>query len=240
MRDPDGIECAICEGSGFVWVAEENRNYDCSCRAQRIARRRAKKLSNVLPKRYRNVSLESTVIHDIKAKAPAQMRVVEAYLRDIEKNIGEGRGLWLEGNSGTGKTEIAMLTSKTAAAAGFSVAVYALPRLLAEIRKTFDADNDATYLDLLDRLGEVDLLHIDDVGAEQTSPWVLEQLYAIVNARYEDEKAIVLTTNLARDQLAEQIGERTVSRLEQMCELLPLYGPDMRLQGGDDGELRIA
>ena len=68
----------------------------------------------------------------------------------------------------------------------------------------------------IDRLAAVDLLHIDDVGAEQTTPWVLEQLYAIVNTRYEDGKAILLTTNLSHegdDALREQIGERTVSRL---------------------------
>ena len=51
---------------------------------------------------------------------------------------------------------------------------------------------------------------------------MLEQLYAIVNARYEDERSMVITTNLERDALAEQINERTVSRLEEMCEALPL------------------
>ena len=59
---------------------------------------------------------------------------------------------------------------------------------------------------------------------------MLEQLYAIVNARYEDERAIVITTNLDREELAEQISERTVSRLEEMCEVLPLYGADARAQ----------
>ena len=57
---------------------------------------------------------------------------------------------------------------------------------------------------------------------------MLEQLYAIVNARYEEESAVVITTNLDRDELAEQIGERTVSRLEEMCEILPLFGADQR------------
>ena len=89
-----------------------------------------------------------------------------------------------------------MLVSKAALDAGRSVAIYSLPRLLAEIRATFEDDTEGSYVDLLDRLAAVDLLHVDDVGAEKTSPWVLEQLYAIVNARYEDEQAIVITTNL--------------------------------------------
>ena len=103
-----------------------------------------------------------------------------------------------------------------------------LPRLLAEIRATFETDNEGSYVDFLDRLAAVDLLHVDDVGAERTSDWVLEQLYAIVNARYEDERSVMITTNLERDALVEQIKERTVSRLEEMCTLVPLYGEDAR------------
>jgi DNA replication protein DnaC len=84
----------------------------------------------------------------------------------------------------------------------------------------------------------VDLLHLDDLGAEKTSAWVLEQLYSIVNARYEAQKSILITTNLQREALAEQIGERTVSRLEEMCEILPLTGADKRKVV--IGDLRLA
>jgi DNA replication protein DnaC len=111
-----------------------------------------------------------------------------------------------------------------------SVAIYSLPRLLSELRKTFDESSDMSYLQLLDSLASVDLLHVDDVGAERTSDWVLEQLYSIVNTRYEDERSIIITTNLDHEALREQIGERTVSRLVEMCgDPLPLFGPDRRM-----------
>jgi DNA replication protein DnaC len=107
------------------------------------------------------------------------------------------------------------------------VAIYSLPRLLNEIRDTHRAER--SHVDLLDRLTAVDLLHIDDVGAERTTDWVLEELYSIVNARYEDERSMVITTNiLDREALCEQITERTVSRLTQMCDQLPLGGDDQR------------
>jgi DNA replication protein DnaC len=84
-------------------------------------------------------------------------------------------------------------------------------------------------MELIDRLAAVDLLHIDDLGAEHRTDWVLEQLYAIVNARYEAERAIVATTNLEPDALREALGDRTVSRLEEICgEPIPLHGPDRR------------
>jgi DNA replication protein DnaC len=132
------------------------------------------------------------------------------------------------GPVGTGKTTLAMLVSNAALRAGRSVAIYSLPRLLNEIRDTHRAER--SHVELLDRLTAVDLLHIDDVGAERTTDWVLEELYSIVNGRYEDERSIVITTNIKdRDELCGQISERTVSRLTEMCEELPLDGHDRRM-----------
>ena len=63
----------------------------------------------------------------------------------------------------------------------------------------------------------VDLLHLDDLGAEKQTEWVLEQLYSLVNERYEEERSIVVTTNLIEIGRAEQqIGPRTVSRLTEI------------------------
>ncbi len=111
-----------------------------------------------------------------------------------------------------------MLVSKTAMEADRTVAIYSLPRLLGMLRGSYDDDAVYSLNDLIDRLCAVDLLHVDDVGAEQTSPWVLEQLYTIVNTRYEDGRAVLVTTNLGDDELRAQIGDRTVSRLHEMCE----------------------
>ncbi len=115
-----------------------------------------------------------------------------------------------------------MLISAAAMEADRTVAIYSLPRLLGMLRDSYADGARHSLGDLIDQLSAVDLLHIDDVGAEQSSPWVLEQLYSIVNTRYEDRRAIVVTTNLITGResdgpLREQIGDRTVSRLWEMC-----------------------
>ena len=140
--------------------------------------------------------------------------------------------MWLYGSSGTGKTTLAMLVSRTALEAGRSVAIYSLPKLLSRIRRTFDAEQgEQSYADLFERLSTVDLLHIDDLGAENRTEWVLEQLYALVNERYEAQRSLVVTTNLEDDELEEQIGERVVSRLVEMCDNpLPLFDEDRRMR----------
>jgi DNA replication protein DnaC len=221
-----GCPFDLCDGSGFLIDEATNTASDCRCRAGRVARARARSLSGVIPRRYRLVSFDTPPVCDLPA---TQVRIVRDFARRIDDHLDAGRGLWLFGDVGTGKTTLAMLVSRHALEAGRSVAIYSLPRLLAELRRTFDDDAEHSYTELLDRLAEVDLLHIDDVGAEQSSPWVLEQLYALINSRYEDERSVILTTNIqSRDDLVEQIGERTVSRLQEMCNIIPLHGDDAR------------
>ena len=100
-----------------------------------------------------------------------------------------------------------MLISKAALEAGTTVAIYSLPKLLARIRRTYDSEPGGdSYLAFFEQLTSVDLLHIDDLGAEKRSDWVLEQLYALVNERYETERSVLITTNLPHEELEEQIG----------------------------------
>jgi DNA replication protein DnaC len=220
---PDGR----CDGSGFLYDEDTRRARDCSCRPRRIARRKARKLAGVIPRRYQGVSFDRPPVTLIE---PEKVRVVRAYVESLDQKLTEGRGIWFQGDIGTGKTTLAMLISAAALREGHSVAIYSLPRLLGLLRETFNDESEASLSTLLDRLAAVELLHIDDVGAEQSSPWVLEQLYTIVNTRYEDGRAIVLTTNLGSAELREQIGDRTVSRLVEMCgDPVPLFGADRRM-----------
>jgi DNA replication protein DnaC len=216
----------LCDGSGFLIDEATNTASDCRCRPSRIAAVRARKLEARIPRRYRDISFEQLTGTDLVA-FPEQITVVRRFVGRIEENLDRGRGVWIMGDIGTGKTMLAMLISKAALDAGRSTAIYSLPRLLNLIRESIEEEEGV--VGFLDRLASVDLLHVDDVGAENRTDWALEQLYSIVNTRYEDERSIVVTTNLRPDELAEQIGARTVSRLIEMCDdPLPLYGEDRR------------
>ena len=214
----------ICDGDGFVYDEATNTAFNCRCRRQIIAQRKARSLSAVIPRRYYDVAFERYPVTDIDRNVVAATR---RFADTIDEQLDAGRGLWFMGDVGTGKTTLAMLVSKAALKSGRSVAIYSLPRLLNEIRDTHRAER--SHVDLLDRLTAVDLLHVDDVGAERTTDWVLEELYSIVNARYEDERSMVITTNLDHTKLGEQVSERTVSRLTEMCDVLLLSGEDRRI-----------
>ncbi|MGH2974620.1 MAG: ATP-binding protein [Solirubrobacterales bacterium] len=221
----------VCDGSGWL-LGPEDVARECECRAQRLKRGRNRGVASVIPPRYRGVSFDRPPVSDM-AREPGTreaLSTVRKYIDSLDANLAQGRGLWLTGGTGTGKTTLAMLVSKAALDHSHSAAIYSLPKLLARIRRTYDSEPGGdSYLSFFERLTSVDLLHLDDLGVEKRSDWVLEQLYAIVNERYEAQRSILVTTNLNEPELEEQIGERTVSRLLEMCgEPRVLFGEDQR------------
>jgi DNA replication protein DnaC len=198
-----------------------------------LRRGRSKGVASVIPPKFRGVSFDRPPVSDMGRDFQARAAVdeIRLYTDNLDANLTQGKGVWLYGDPGTGKTTLAMLVSKRALELGHSVAIYSLPKLLARIRRTYDSEPGGdSYLAFFERLTSVDLLHIDDLGAEKRSDWVLEQLYALINERYESEQSILVTTNLDEPELKEQIGSRTVSRLVEMCGecMVPMHGEDRR------------
>ena len=226
-----GRTCPLgkCDGSGFLYDEGTNTSTDCQCRPQIVVAGQARSLSATIPARYKDAAFDRFPVTEMD---PQVVSVVRRYTENIDSMLDAGEGLWLIGPVGTGKTTLAMIATMAALKAGRSAARYSMPSLLTLIKSTFDSGGHA---ELLERLCAVDLLHIDDIGAEKQTPWVLEELYSIVNSRYEEQRSMIITTNIGdRSELHEQITERTVSRLTQMCQELPLHGPDHRLDAFGD------
>jgi len=223
-------ELGVCDGSGWI-ETDPGTAKPCACRGIKAKRAASRKLGTGIPKRFRGVGFDRQPIADMDK---GLLTPVRAFIRNIDHNLDEGRGFWFFGDVGTGKTSLAMLVSKSALEAGRSVAIYSMPRLLADIKETYEDRSERSYMQLFERLCSVDLLHIDDLGAEKRTEWVLEQLYAIVNERWQEQKSMVVTTNLLDpDELRAQIGARTVSRVTEMCVQIPIMGRDRRAAASD-------
>src|SRR3954462_11680216 len=223
-------ELGVCDGSGWIEVDEMTAR-PCACRELRAKRSASRRLGTGIPKRFRGVGFERKPVADLDQQL---LRPVRGFVRSIGRNLDEGRGLWFYGDVGTGKTSLAMLVSKAALDAGRSVAIYSMPRLLSDIKETYEESSQRSYMQLFERLTGVDLLHVDDLGAEKRTEWVLEQLYSIVNERWQEQRSMIVTTNLLDpDELRAQIGERTVSRMTEMCVQIPIMGRDRRAAASD-------
>jgi DNA replication protein DnaC len=215
----------VCDGSGFVLRDEDDAAVPCRCREQRVARARTSRLASQIPKKFRGVAFDR---HPVTNMEPLFVRAVRQFCHGIDGHLDEGHSFGFFGDRGTGKTTLAMLITIEAMRQGRTVGVYTGPDLLTAIRSTYE---DNSYTALMDSLLAVDLLHIEDLAVARPNEWVLEQLYTVINSRYQDERSIVFTADVrAPELLGEHIGERSVSRLAEMCgeRLIGIFGKDER------------
>jgi DNA replication protein DnaC len=234
-----------CDGSGFVVDEATNTARDCECRAQRIANARAHRLRDRVPRRYMDLSWDRYPLTQIAQDPNADsVRVVKRFCADIQRNLAEGKGMWLMGHTGTGKTTLGYMVAAAAARSQHTVLSFNAVALLNRIRATFNPDSHETTDQVIETLASVDLLHIEDLRVVRPTEWVLEQLYLIVNARYEGRRSIVFTTDIDSDadgplapepwKLEEHVGKRIYSRLMEICDTpLVIAGNDNRLESPD-------
>lgn len=158
-----------------------------------------------------------------------------------EYALKEVVSLFYYGNPGVGKTFLTAILAQDYLKAGRSVIFADVPSLLADLRTSFAKDSEKNIEDQLRLLSEVDVLFLDDLGAEMATEWAVEQLYLIINARYSGNRQIVVTSNHSLDEIADILnnpknskregitGSRIASRLKQMCKVCGIGGGDKRL-----------
>jgi DNA replication protein DnaC len=118
----------------------------------------------------------------------------------------------LQGANGCGKTHLAAAIANRALSSGLSVFFAVVPDLLDYLRASFAPGHEAPYDELFDRVRNVELLVLDDLGAQQTTQWAQGKLYQVVNYRHVSGLPTVVTTDQSLDRLQEA-HPRIVSRV---------------------------
>ncbi len=230
-------QCATCGGTG--WVRVEVDGYPAArpcpdCRASRATSRRLE--SAGIPPRYLDRGFDLYSIHH-----PSQETALKRSIDYVEAWPEADRGLLWSGPCGVGKTHLAVAVLKALVEEkGVTGRFVDESELLRRLQFSYGPDSPDTEREVLLPLMNVELLVWDDLGTGRPTDWVRETVGMVLNHRYTNKRPTLMTTNWPlqrgpRDPgsvqtLEERIGTRLYSRILEMCEIVPVEGPDARAQ----------
>ena len=142
------------------------------------------------------------------------------------------RNLFLSGPPGLGKTFLSACIAREVSENGFSVVYDTAVNIFAQYeaqRFSRDIDDSREARDETRRYRVCDLLILDDLGSEMTSPLIQSALYTLINTRLTAEKRTVISSNLSIEDVRRRYSPQIASRLEGEYRVLPFFGDDIRL-----------
>ena len=175
--------------------------------------------------RYADVSFNTLKIDgDIRENA----KLVYSYAKKINYYVQNGIGLILAGGYGTLKTTLAVCVLKEYINSGGYGLFIPMSSLMDNLY-SMKARNVDEWVTFENRLRNTSLLVIDDLGGEDTTaPWVLQKVNSIITERYNRKKAIIITTNLNKQDLENTYSGRIIDRLKSANYYIAFNSPSQR------------
>lgn len=143
------------------------------------------------------------------------------------------QNLLFSGGTGLGKTFLSGCIAREVSRRGYSVVYDTAIHLFSAFetrRFTRDAGEERQARDDTRRYLGCDLLILDDLGSELTSPLAQSSLYEVVNSRLQSGRHTIISTNLSAEQIAQRYTPQLSSRVGGMFRELTFYGDDLRLR----------
>lgn len=188
---------------------------------------RKQRLAN-LPVRYQACTWGDLEQRGMPEDIQANYEIIKNYAIHFKDAQKTGSGLVLAGNVGRMKTTLASAVCNQLLWAGFSVFFVPMAELL-QMMLSYGKRQSGIELDNLQRrVRDVDLLILDDVGAEYKNDWVIQSFDAMISNRYNNLKPVLITTNLAMSGIGKLYQMRIFDRLRQCNLLLSFYGSSLR------------
>lgn len=248
----------ICEKCGepiemWIFMPLINRNMRvpsaCACKREQIKleeqrelnRQKLKRIAylksiSLISKRYENVLFENTKTGDNPSFDKAFERC-KRYCEVCEKVLENGNGIYLFGDTGTGKTHLTACIANELMKRGKSVLLTNLFEISKSIKSTFRSGSCDTEQQFFKRFESVSFVIFDDLGTEifsknEADTWLQALLFDLINKRYNAKKPTIFSSNYSLNELINKRGvsKRTVDRISEMTNgaVLKFEGQSLR------------
>ncbi len=248
-------DCPACEGTGWKPVESDGvrRVVGCECEAGERTERLLERAR--VPRRYEQCAFENFNIRKDKesGKANPSLSAAKLYAERFVEEYPIDFGLLFVGPTGVGKTHLAVaILRELMIRKGIECLFYDFRDLLKEIQDSYNPISQSSELRVLQPVLDIEVLLLDELSAANPTDWVKETLAHLINSRYNQKKATLITTTLPfgdaasrRTRPGERHGpsgepvpdvERTLnqlgvtlrSRLYEMCKLVEMQSDDFR------------
>lgn len=222
----------ICDGSGIVSKPGSSDSWFCKCRPSLLMKNKLQ-FAQVPPEfvdlKVNDFQTEIYSSKEAQALAATAKNIAIAYVKNFAKSNGNcncnGKGLYFYSNTkGSGKTRLMVsIGNALINTQGVGVRFIFTNTLLDEIKGTFEkSENGESYSALIAGLRSIEVLILDDMGAERPTPWVNEIFYGLLNDRMTAKKPTLFTSNCSIEDLS--YNDRIVDRLFRMA--MPVKFPE--------------
>jgi DNA replication protein DnaC len=222
--------CDLCFGTGMEVVAGKGARR-CRCRTPNV---QAKLIESAhIPMRYVECSLTN---YRPSGDNATQLRAFQYAWSMVHEYPEIERGLLFMGTVGVGKTHLSVaILRELIEKKGVPCLFYEFGTLLKEIQNAYNPASQSSELKVLGPIFDTEVLVLDELGASKPTDWVRDAMMQIINARYNEKKLTIFTTNYLDDRrsptdetLEDRIGLRLRSRLYEMCKSVLIEGKDYR------------
>ena len=219
QSSPDGIECDLCGGNGYIITDEDGYEVAVPCKCLEKRQLQSRLRFADLPESLKDVRL-NTFSFDVYQSLEARNTIATAcifikqYLMDFEEERKKGMGLYLySARKGSGKTRMAAsIANELIYNHGIGVKFATSIAILDAIKGSWDS-KEYTERELLDSLFMVPVLVIDDFGTERTTDFANDRFYQIINQRYINTKVTIFTSNMSLSSI--KYDERITNRIKE-------------------------
>ncbi|MDF2533894.1 MAG: hypothetical protein K0R18_51 [Bacillales bacterium] len=230
--------CQICKGSGSIDKPGSNKAIMCTCQEQSMLN--AHLASHGIPRKYLNETWNWEGLNNNKESTEK----VKQYAADFKNYYYDGKGLYIYGQQGRGKSLLESLVAREVAALinddhgkHFRVIFMIYEEM---VQLSHQGRSDLKAKELLSKIiGKSDLLIVDNIGSETGSKeYNTKLLEFVLRKRDNDNVPTIISSNYTPEQLKQAYSDTIHDFVKQNSEYVLVQGENFRKKDGvilDDG-----